>query len=305
MSRVGYNINVQGMSQATIEKYVAQGTAHVLMGDPILAEHTTNNFKDKIIISRGDYPDDTATVPNDLVQRWQARNTPHVWNYWPNEPYPADENALLQSLVQLMSACAEAKVRVCIGNFAWQDFDPQDMQEGVWDEFLQAADDNREFVMVGGHEYTFGALPWGCAGENYKDMMLSPMPEGKWPSWETIQNAGPDNWHLFRWVPLYQRAQVLGIEMFDMVVTECFWDNPADTSSLATHFGLDANTGYGLPVQQVLFPKFWPQWDALTATQKQLQWAEDTYPDFVKGFCLFTVSNDAKWANFDIQRSLL
>ena len=308
MSRIG--LHIQG-SLPNAADLVAQSPAasHLILENPELAEQLARKYPQRIIVSRRDWPDDTLKVPvHSLIAEWRAN--PHAVHYWPNEP-PAGNRAelttLLGNLVDLMNAGADAGLRLCVGNFAWASIlQADDVAAGVWDDFLRNASawtsDGHGFV--GGHEYTTGPLQWGCGGADPNNLMKSgPAPVGPFPSWQHLLSAGASNWLLFRWVPLYQRCQHLGIEMPLMLVTEGFWDRMENLESGGYLAAMDAKAGHkvkGLLSQSVCWPMWWPKSDEETATLAQLKWADATYPDFVRGFHLFACNHDAKWADYDL-----
>ena len=92
---------------------------------------------------------------------------------------------------------------------------------------------------------------------------------------------------------LAKRAHELGVPMFKILVTECFWDRMPDIEGKPPMQAMDNAAGqkvHGLLQQRAMFH------DPLTDVISQLQWAENTYPDYVKGFHLFTYSKAQDWS---------
>ena len=302
-NRIGLNINPQGWSDSDIIGLVQRNgaTAQLVMGNPGLAQQV-HEATGCIAVARHDWPDDVASYPDTLIGEWKglSQQYPDIVHYWPNEPQPGSLNDFLQATTGFMTQCAGSGLRACLGNFAWpQILQPPDVEDGLWDDFLRVASQwtHAGHGYVGGHEYTTGALPWGCAGRNPNDMANGPLPTWGWPEWPDIMAAADSNWHLFRWAPLVQRCQVLGIPMPLMLVTEGLWDRMPDLSPdlLAK---LDAMAGaevHGINSTRHLFPKFWPGQGDLDSAVDQLRWYQATCPDFVKGFTLFTVSQAPDW----------
>ena len=313
---MGLNIGAAELSdQQTLDYCKGGASTYVILDNPPLAQRV-HDQTGAIVISRGDWPDDRNDVPGGLVAKWEKRKSsaPDVHHYWPNEPGDPD----LAAYIKLMDDCANAGVKACIGNFAWADcLEVADVDAGKWDDFIRAASawTHAGHGVIGGHDYTSGALPWGCAGEDVMQMVNgSPgQPPGQlvgpdgWPDFKTIYRDAAEDWHLFRWLPLAWRAQKLGVEFFKLVLTECFWDRMEDLeASVLPTFdswrgGKPANRD-GLITQQSLFKHWWPQWTPLEATVNQLQWCEDTYSPHVVGFCMFAINRGAKWTNFNLER---
>ena len=310
MSRIGFHI--QG-SLPNAADLVAQSPAasHLILENAELAEQLARKYPQRIIVSRSDWPDDTLAVPRErLIDEWRAN--PHAVHYWPNEPPAMNRNdlaALLADLVDLMHAGADAGLRLCVGNFAWASIlRPEDVHDGLWDDFLRNASawSHDGHGYIGGHEYTTGPLQWGCAGFDPHRLLKSVTdgrnsPRGR--NWEYISGHSGSNWLLFRWAPLYGRCRTLRIEMPLMLVTECFWDRMPNLESGGYLKAMDAKVGHkvrGLNSQAECWRMFWPATDELGATMAQLEWAEEVYPDFVKGFHLFACNNDAKWADYNL-----
>ncbi len=191
-----------------------------------------------IVVSRGDYPDDVNNIRQGLIDGWKhrAKSCPDVYHYWPNEP-GGQTARLLAMLMDLMDQSADAGVKACIGNIdTAKSVRPSQVNSGTWDAFIQKASKwtHEGHGFVGIHEYSFGALAWGCAGRNPQDMVDGNLPgPDRWPTRKDIMADPAANWHLHRYAPLEARAAKLGVPMFRMIATEGFWAEPADTAMLS------------------------------------------------------------------------
>ena len=313
-NRIGLNINSSGIPNAETLAFCNGGaSAYVIMNDPNMAQRVYDQTG-AIVISRADWPDDSPDVPGDLISKWKARqaSAPDVYHYWPNEPIPPNNAAY----VQLMHDAADAGLKACVGNYAWTSALPDDaafdaIDAGAWDELLTVASQwsNGGHGVIGGHDYTTGALPWGCAGRDAFDMTKGALPPGGWPDWDDVWQAGRSNYHLFRFTPLAQRAYAIGVPFPRMVLTEFGWDRMEDLEgpggvieTLNNWRGGKPDPGDGIISQRSLFKRWWPQWTDLQAAVAQLQWAEDTYPPHVVGMCLFAVNRDPRWVNYNLEK---
>ena len=316
-NRIGLNVNSSGIPNAETLAFCNGGaSAYVIMNDPGMAQRVYDQTG-AIVISRADWPDDIDMVPAKLLGLWKARKqqAPDVHHYWPNEPYPVGSD-FLDELIGLMNDAADAGLKACVGNFAWtsalqNDADFDDVANGKWDKFLTVASQwsNGGHGVIGGHDYTTGALPWGCAGRDAFDMTRGALPPGGWPDWNDVWAAGRSNYHMFRWIPLARRCYKLCIAYPRMVLTEFGWDRMEDLEgpggvleALDGFRGGKPDPGDGIISQRSLFTRWWPQWTDVEAAVAQLQWAEDTYPPHVVGMCLFAVNRDAHWVNYNLEK---
>lgn len=316
--RIGLNINAAESDRTAVLTHCAEARAssYLVMNDCGFAQKLHEHLGgESIVVARSDWPDDTTEIAVDeLVSRWskRAQYAPDVYHYFPNEPIPSATcplPELRRRLIALMRACRERGVKACIGNFAVGTvIEERDVEAGQWDEFIREAlrfcSDGGGFVGV--HEYTFGVLPWGCAGRNPQDLMQAPRRVGdmrNWPTREEIEAAPGSNWHLHRSMLLAARAATLGLPMFPVLVTEFGWDRMPNLEHEGVIPWFDARYGrtHG-PLQQV--PRLSPQWfgegcDALEVAMQQLRWAEAVYPDYVKGLHLFAWNENSLWREFN------
>ena len=168
-NRIGLNVNSSGIPNAETLAFCNGGaSAYVIMNDPNMAQRVYDQTG-AIVISRADWPDDSPDVPGDLISKWKARkaSAPDVHHYWPNEPIPPNNAAY----VQLMHDAADAGLKACVGNYAWTSALPDDaafdaIDNGAWDDLLTVASQwsNGGHGVIGGHDYTTGALAVGLRG---------------------------------------------------------------------------------------------------------------------------------------------
>ncbi len=317
-NRIGLNINAAEADREAVLAHCreAGATSYLVMNDHGFAQRLHEHLGGRsIIVARGDWPDDTTDIPVEkLLSRWsdRARIAPDVYHYYPNEPIPHDAcplPELLRRLVALMDACRERGVKACVGNFATGTV-PQwsDVQAGVWDDFIRTA---LAFSADGGgyvgfHDYGFGVLPWGCAGRDPQDLINQPQrvaARSNWPTAAEVEAAPDSNWHLMRFTMLAARARQLGLPMFPLLITEFGWDRMPNLELEGVIPWFDARMGKTRgPLKQVpMLSRHWfgEDCDALAVAREQLQWAEATYPDYVRGLHLFAWNNNALWEEFN------
>ena len=316
--RIGLNINAAEVDKGAVLAHCRESGAasYLVMNDCGFAQRLHDHLEGRsIIVARSDWPDDTTSIPvGDLLARWteRASHAPSVYHYFPNEPIPAADcplPELLRRLVALMRACRERGVRACIGNFAAGTvIEEADVQAGMWDEFIREA---LAFTAGGGgyigfHEYSFGVLPWGCGGRNPQDLISQPQrvaDRKHWPTQAEILATPGANWHLLRSTLLAARAKALALPMFPVLVTEFGWDRMPNLELEGVIPWFDQRRGRtrGPLLQLPALSSHWfgPDCDPLALAMEQLQWAEATYPNYVKGMHLFTWSYNQRWREFN------
>ena len=232
MGRHGLNINAQGLSDDEVLSLCNPDVStHLIFNNPQLAQRVYEKVGG-VVISRGDWrpdrPDDTDTYPPELIGGWADSNTPDVFHYWANEPNPSNLSEFLSNTCEFMHMTADARVKLCLGNFAWPAIlETSDVSNGLWDNFLRGAVplSHTNQMVLGMHEYTMGALPGDVLPEPEQyGGQFDLSDESRWPTLSDIIDVRDSNWHLFRWVELTGRCIELGIGFPNMVVTECFWD---------------------------------------------------------------------------------
>lgn len=314
-NRLGLNINAATLSEEQTLNLASGGaSAYVIMNDVGRAQKVAEAQPGSIVISRADWPDDANYIPPDLLGKWKQRlaSAPDVYHYWPNEPYINDDpKQYLDGMAGFMPQLADAGLKGCIGNFSVASAINQDhIDAGHWDNFLRVASEwtHAGHGVVGIHEYTTGALPYGCANSRmHVSDLASGHPlagEDQWPTFEEIWHDVGTDYHLFRFLMLETRCKQLGIALPRMVLTECFWDRMDDLTTVLPTLdmwrGGKPFQGDGLITQRSLFKRWWPDWSLEEAVLKQLAWCERTYPPDVLGFCFFQVTGDPRWANYNL-----
>lgn len=320
--RFGFNIKPAGLDPVAIARECARinASTNLVMGDNALAQKLYEQSAGlSVVVARNNWPDDTINIPAvDLVRQWSewARYHPNLHWYFPNEPVVSGREqlkALLKSCIGLMTRCRDARLKAVIGNFAWGNIlYLNDVDAGVWDDFIKAASDwsNAGHGFVGGHDYTWGVLPWGTAKRNPYDMLNPALVQpDKWPTAKEVQDRYADNWLMLRWMMLAKRAEYLGVPMFRMIVTEAPWDRMPNLEvdveispgvrrrGVIAEFDLMFPRTRGPLSQRNLFNFWWPQWSREEAAMRQVAWLDDVYPDYVHGFNFFAVNKD--WPDYN------
>lgn len=320
--RFGLNINARSYSREQIMQVGrrVKASAHLVMHDPGIAQSLYEQAGGNLIaISRSDWPDDTTAIEIDsLVRRWQerARTAPNVYHYFPNEPVVegvAGLKRFLKTMVAFMRQLRAGKVKAVIGNFAWANIlFLEDVESGVWDDFIREASawTNEGWGYVGGHDYTWGVIPFGAAKRNPYDMLTPALVQkDKWPSVGEVNDKYKDNWLLLRWLMLSKRAEFLGVPMFKMVITEAPLDRMPNLEvdveigpgvrrrGVITEFDLTHGRTRGPISQKQLFPFWYPQWTPEQTMIEFVRWIDLVYPEYVEGFTFFGMNKD--WPDYN------
>ena len=319
MKRLGYHIAPPGFDRSRVRDWARRSgsNSHLVLMDNGFAQQLADDGT-PVVVSRSNHPDDAIHIPEWLIDDWgrKAREAPSVYQYWPNEPIPSTHEhrkIILDNCIRLMYLSADAKVKACIGNFAIGAMHRyEDVASGMWDNFIRAASEytNSGQGYIGMHDYTTGALSLGCAGGDPFDMINPESPSLQRDNWPTIGDirAAGNNWLVMRWIDLEHRANLIGVAMFKILITEGLWDRMPNLEGMVrsgvklfdvlTHMAKHRHIR-GPLTQRFLWEAIWPQWGMELAMRHQLRWAEETYPDYVHGIHIFALNKSnrpgAEW----------
>ena len=322
MHRFGFNINSNSYSKTDIMQFCYRhpATVQLIMNNPALAQKVHDQANgETIVISRNNWPDDTFVIDaKTLLNKWdeERRHYPDIYQYYPNEPLPstdAELKQLLRSLVGMMRTMREMKIKAVLGNFAWgKVLHWEDVEAGLWDEFILEASlwTNEGWGFIGGHDYSWGVVPLGCNARNPYDMLVPELVQlESWPTAHEVRNSHRNNWLMLRWMMLVERADQLGVPMFQMIVTETLVDR---MPNLEKDVEIDGETRQGIikmfdqshgetrgPLSQRNLYNFWfPDRLPEEVYMLFIKWMDAVYPPYVRGFTQFALNRD--WEDFNL-----
>lgn len=180
-------------------------------------------------------------VSPESVVLWLKQHAGHMKDIYHtvgyNEPsrHQTDEQlrSMLNWFIRLMDLSRDAGFRMFIGEFAIaKSLEKEDVERGLWDEFLRAIDRHYGWHLLTIHSYTVGPpyapfLSDYPANLMYPDKMhLSQAAYAHIP-FTRINGFLPDNWHLGREAWLMIQAKALGLK-FDYAITESIYDQMMD-----------------------------------------------------------------------------
>lgn len=259
----------------------------------------------------------------DLVNSWTRLGDKAIVRNVLTEPVwsgDAELRALLDWLIEFMHVAAGNGLKLCVGNFASGAWTPEQLDGGVWDEYLHTLGYySQQGIHYGGyHEYGAPILP----GTNWTpDMFLDPAKAQWWPTREQLHldarmpdGSLPPNFTVLRsnWMDI--RAREIGVPVHDKLLTEFGHDrlpdlertHYPDSRELNVYSAIEAVYGVPMPYAHLrgqntykrYYSAFFPAWSFDEALFRQYRWAEDVYPANTLAMCLFTWSYNDEWANY-------
>lgn len=257
--------------------------------------------------------------PVDWVRDHINWGHPEIYRCVLNEPGISNETlpGLLKWLMDVMDELANKGYRGVFGNFSVGSFSPEQIDGGLFDDYLKKIYQYRNWHYFGIHEYTAILLPFGV-GQWPASALLDKQyvqPEA-WISksalpiqrWEMNgKKFLPPYWHILRSAWFTIRSQELGLAVPDYWMTEFGWDDLPDISGQPDSVYRQLERRFGIPQPYLnircinTLQRVWEYyfrdlgWSHQRAGWEQLKWADSIYPDNYIGFNLFTWSNAHDW----------
>lgn len=189
----------------------------------------------------------------------------------------------LRWMITGMDIAAARGQRWCVYNAQSVAIRAEDINAGVYDEFLFTLARHKDKHILGLHEYALGIMPANVSNAAIGTLTLAgAFPAERWYK-ELIV---PAEAHVGRYKLLLQRARMIGASPFpDVVMTEF----GVDDVRLSNRDEVAAMNG-GAPMGAVTLAPFWhkhySQWTRDQCWYQQTKWAEDTFID-IAALCLY------------------
>lgn len=235
-----------------------------------------------------------------------------VFSIGNNEPTTSGKTgAFLNWCIDLANKGKQAGIRFAIAEIAtaksvWHD----EVQNGVWDEFIRTMDKHRGFHIFTIHEYTTGLLP-ACLLPDYPLNLdnFDALKKSNWQNAKINTETIEGNYHIGRGMLVsHVRAKQIGIQPIPFVVTECAFDWNADVMSTeerkqrignlrnafkppTNHDVLRGSTGHQR-YHEWLMQKTGFQGDWNDYLFEQYRWLVNAYPSECEGLNIFSLNHD-------------
>jgi hypothetical protein len=253
--------------------------------------------------------------PANFVQSWVAESRPHLIRYTTNEPSFGGQfstASFVAHTVETMRLARMTGITLVVGNFGVGIVRPEDIDAGVYDPLIRALADYDHYL--GLHEYSCCVLAFGV-GQWPVSRLLDRNLVGldSWPTAAQLPTRRtlvdgisqlPSYWYLRRGDWFLLRADAIGVERPQIILTEFGWDGLGNIKSQIEplrRFGIDRyfRDMRGVNTYVNLWSWYWPDWSFSQAACAQLRWAELIYPREYIGFDLFTWSVNPFWFQTD------
>lgn len=238
-----------------------------------------------------DTPAGSGTLqPGDFANFLEADNPGFtVFHQIMCEPavYGANLLRYLRWLITGMELAAARGQRWCVYNAQSVAIRREDINAGVYDEFLFTLARLKNTHILGLHEYALGIMP-----ANVSDIAILALTQpGAFPPdrWYR-ENIIPTQAHVGRYKLLLQRAKAIGATPFpDVVMTE-FGVDDVRLGNRDEVAALNEAPPMGAITLDKLWRKHYPDWTRDEAWYKQTKWAEDTFID-IAALCLYGIDS--------------
>lgn len=329
--RVGYNIN--GLTYIDRPNLLPHMTAlcssalvmdNLILADEIYTALAACDNSPPLVVHRSydfDEGSEWANEPDsENISQWNREGYKHLVRYCTNEPSYGGNQSLEQFVdyhVRLMAAARANGITLACGNFAVGTIRWEDIAAGRYDPFLRAINDYDHYL--GCHEYTQTVLAFGVSQWPREWLLNRELVQpANWPSASQVPLAMafdpiertlnyPKYYHLRRCDWFLLRADQIGIQRPQIILTEFGWDSLSDIKptieTLRWQYGLPQYMFdlRGVNTYARLWAWYWPQWTFGRAACEQIKWAESIYPKEYIAFYLFfwTSPLDSHWSHTD------
>jgi hypothetical protein len=247
-----------------------------------------------------------------FVQRWKQEGHPEIVRYSTNEPSFGGLRPIQDFVaadVELMRLAREAGFTCACGNFSVGYIQPTFITSGAFDAYLRAINDYDHYLAV--HEYSTVSLAFGVGQwpvewlQDRNRVQPSAWPLARDLPTRLLNGEMPSYWYLRRADWFLIRADQLGIERPQILVTEWGFDNLPNIKPyiepLRQRFGIDKyfRDMRGVNTYANVWRDYYPYWTFAQALCEQLKWGDSAYPVEYIGFNLFTWSVNPDWLHTD------
>jgi|GEM_PF-5155625 len=324
-NRIFWNINGQGVrdiNELLAHFEAANPRAVLVMNNFDLAVQLHQLSGGKTVIIHRDYTTDEGfewvkRPISHMLQEWDKQGHPEIYRYSTNEPSWRDEDGMrlqdfVANQVQLGDEAYQRGFSVVLGNFSVGKFQPEDVNAGVYDPYLEMLGRHKEWHFGGTHEYQTAHIfaehlrndPHGFPKNLIHRDVLK---KDNWMSAEEIKLQS--RWFMGRYDWLLERAEKIGAPLHRVIITEWGWDTTINnqTDSLDEvknyfqqfkHNNLDIPRGFrGL---KRYASHLYPGWSFDEFLYEQLAAADERiYDENYHSLLLFTWSSSPDWVTFD------
>lgn len=264
-------------------------------------------------------PEDTAAALERNYPNY--RNNPNVYfTIGYNEPSYRDIEKQCDWFIRFANSAMIRGYRVVLGEWntaksikVLANGECPDIDSGKWDKLLQFASDNREWVILGFHEYTFG-LAWAQQLDNFPNVLLDENIWSKVPR-PSIWNSPNANgqWHIFRIAPLIHRMNTKNLKA-RFAISESILDRMDDIGQIMTEirarFGLPefSNEVSGFPSLRKYYDHIAKKGRPLTDAEfsrmcyDQAKYIDEEYPSCFEYIAFFAFNGNNQWRKTDVSR---
>lgn len=256
--------------------------------------------------------DGSMLSPQEYLDFLKTHKRPYVIHQVFNEPAPpkGEMVRLLDWLCELMDLAYQQNMRLCTLNMQTVAIRFDELDAGVYDKYLFKCAQYAAFHIAGAHEY--GVADVELNTSNHALSYVGRIAEPPRVTWDKVN---VNEAHIGRIQAVIDRMHKIGATPIPSVVMTEYGDDKVEITDISIvgkdgtvyhydpyHEAIGLNNGkvtLGLPSLRDYAEERY----ALTITEfaiAQFRWTNDTFPDYVKGFCWFGWNYNPEWAGFNV-----
>jgi hypothetical protein len=315
-SRIGVNADCRALGanrQRFIDFIAALRPAYVLLMDDDKSEIAdaihgrspeTTIIHRKFTVHDGNLDnvpqeDGTMLSPQEYLDFLKTHQRLYVVHQVFNEPAPPKGvmTRLLKWLCELMKLGFEQNMRLCVLNMQSVAIRFDELDAGVYDEFLFCCAKYANFHMIGYHEYGLADVSLNVS-EKFMAYLAT---RGDAVPITKPSDIVPKEAHVGRIQILVDRAKKIGaLPLAPLVATE-YGQDKVEIRQYQAVIGLNGGAiPYGLPSLRTYVANRARLMTFDDWALEQFMWTDSVIPDYVKGFCWFGWNYNPEWAGFNI-----
>lgn len=246
-----------------------------------------------------DQNDGTKLTPQEYLDYLKTHKRPYVIHNVLNEPAPpkGEISKGLKWLCELMRLGVEQDMRLCVLNMQSVAIRFDELDAGVYDEFLFCCAKYANFHLIGYHEYALADVSLNVS-EKFMVYLTTPSVAIPIPKHSDIV---PKEAHIGRIQILVDRANKIGALPLPAFVATEYGQDKVEIKQYQTIIGLNGGKiPYGLPSLRtyVHIRGRGIQFDDWAL--EQFRWTDDVFSSYVKGVCWFAWNYNPEWEGFNI-----
>lgn len=244
--------------------------------------------------------DGTKLSPQEYLDFLKTHKRLYVVHQVMNEPAPPKGviSQALKWLCELMKLGFEQGMRLCVLNMQSVAIRFDELDAGVYDDFLFCCAKYATFHMIGYHEYALADVRLNVS-EMAMTWLGDPAARNN-PRGIVWANVVPKEAHIGRIQILVDRAKKIGALPLPPFVATEYGTDKVEIGQYQKVVGTNnGKTPLGIPSLRDYCTRVYDR-DTQDVALEQFMWTDKEFPDYVKGFCWFGWNYNPEWEGFNV-----